>query len=186
MISKIISGAQVGADRGGLDAAIALGVPIGGWAPRGWLAEDGTIPEVYRAHMRETASKSYPERTRYNVRDSDATVIFRRVDSDGSRLTEEFCERLRRPYLLLAGDLVDDPERCAPKIVRFLNELNDYRNQDSVVLNVAGNRESRAPGIQRAVEAIMRLVIADCPICAKCACHHKTEDCEKYPGEAGQ
>ena len=43
-IAKIISGGQTGADRGGLDAAIALNVPHGGWCPKGRRAEDGGIP----------------------------------------------------------------------------------------------------------------------------------------------
>ena len=45
MLEKIISGAQTGADRGGLDAALERGFPIGGWVPRGRKAEDGTIPK---------------------------------------------------------------------------------------------------------------------------------------------
>ena len=30
---KIISGGQTGADRAGLDVALAVGLPIGGWCP---------------------------------------------------------------------------------------------------------------------------------------------------------
>ena len=41
MLEKIVSGAQTGADRGALDAALARGVPIGGWVPAGRRAEDG-------------------------------------------------------------------------------------------------------------------------------------------------
>ena len=44
MIAKIVSGGQTGADRGGLDAAILLGVPHGGWCPKGRKSEDGVIP----------------------------------------------------------------------------------------------------------------------------------------------
>ena len=48
MIEKIISGAQTGADRAALDAAIELGIPHGGWVPKGRLAEDGVIPPRYQ------------------------------------------------------------------------------------------------------------------------------------------
>ena len=41
MIQKIISGAQTGADRTGIDAAIEFGVDYGGWLPKGRKAEDG-------------------------------------------------------------------------------------------------------------------------------------------------
>ena len=35
MLKKIISGGQTGADRAGLDVAIAKGIPHGGWIPKG-------------------------------------------------------------------------------------------------------------------------------------------------------
>lgn len=73
-ISKIVSGGQTGADRGGLDAAIELGIPHGGWCPKGRKSEDGVIPEKYL--LKEMSSADYLKRTEQNVVDSDATVIF--------------------------------------------------------------------------------------------------------------
>jgi len=70
---KIISGGQTGVDRGALDAAIGLGIPHGGWCPRGRLAEDGPIPARYV--LSETDSPEYWLRTEQNVSDSDATLI---------------------------------------------------------------------------------------------------------------
>ncbi|MFO7971456.1 MAG: putative molybdenum carrier protein [Desulfobacterales bacterium] len=35
MLTKIISGGQTGADQAALDAAIELGIPHGGWIPKG-------------------------------------------------------------------------------------------------------------------------------------------------------
>ncbi len=46
-LQKIISGGQTGVDRGALDAALAAGLPCGGWCPAGRKAEDGEIPEKY-------------------------------------------------------------------------------------------------------------------------------------------
>ena len=58
-VTKIISGGQTGADRGGLDAALHLGIPCGGWCPKGRLAEDDVIPDEYP--LKEHTSRSYLE-----------------------------------------------------------------------------------------------------------------------------
>lgn len=72
MITKIISGGQTGADRGGLDAALHCEIPNGDWCPKGRKAEDGSIPLTY--NLTEMQSAEY--RTKANVVDSEATVIF--------------------------------------------------------------------------------------------------------------
>ena len=70
---KIISGGQTGADRAALDWAMANNIPHGGWCPLGRLAEDGKIDAQY--NLLETPKADYLQRTEWNVRDSDATVI---------------------------------------------------------------------------------------------------------------
>ncbi|PSQ85488.1 MAG: molybdenum cofactor carrier, partial [Bacteroidetes bacterium QH_2_63_10] len=75
---KIISGGQTGVDRAALDAALAFNVPVGGWCPKGRRAEDGQIPDRYP--LEETPSEAYEQRTAWNVRDSDGTLII----TDGS------------------------------------------------------------------------------------------------------
>jgi hypothetical protein len=42
--TKLLSGAQTGADRAALDWAIFHDIPHGGWCPKGRKAEDGVIP----------------------------------------------------------------------------------------------------------------------------------------------
>ncbi len=74
---KIISGGQTGVDRAALDVAIELGIPHGGWCPKGRRAEDGRIPDRY--HLTETPSSGYWPRTVLNVRDCTATLVV--VDS---------------------------------------------------------------------------------------------------------
>ncbi|MEX0830212.1 MAG: putative molybdenum carrier protein [Nitrospirales bacterium] len=73
MITKIISGGQTVADRGGLDAAIHCRWPHGGWCPKDRKAEDGMIPSQY--HLNEMATPEYLPRTKANVFDSDAGVL---------------------------------------------------------------------------------------------------------------
>jgi hypothetical protein len=41
LTERIISGGQIGVDRAALDVAIGLGIPCGGWCPKGRRAEDG-------------------------------------------------------------------------------------------------------------------------------------------------
>ena len=99
LVRKIISGGQTGADRGGLDFAIHAGLEHGGYVPRGRKAEDGTIDERY--NLVELSTDSYPARTRNNIEESDATVIFslERLLSGGTKLTWEHAKKLGKPVL---------------------------------------------------------------------------------------
>jgi hypothetical protein len=73
VIRKIVFGGQSGVDRAALDVARTLGIAAGGWCPRGRIAEDGRIKRRYP--LVETRSAKYPQRTEWNLRDSDATLI---------------------------------------------------------------------------------------------------------------
>ncbi len=97
MIQKIISRGQTGADRAALDWAIAHGIPHGGWCPAGRRAEDGVIPERY--YLRETPARRYQQRTQWNVRDSDATLIISLSAEliGGSLATGEWANKMNRP-----------------------------------------------------------------------------------------
>jgi hypothetical protein len=63
MIARLVSGGQSGVDRAALDVALELGIPCGGWCPRGRKAEDGTIPDRYP--LTETSSAGYAQRTKW-------------------------------------------------------------------------------------------------------------------------
>src|SRR2546426_4775322 len=56
MFEKVISGGQTGVDRAALDVALELGVPAGGWCPKGRKAEDGSLAPRYP--LTETDRKS--------------------------------------------------------------------------------------------------------------------------------
>jgi hypothetical protein len=136
MLRRIVSGGQTGVDRAALDVALALRIPCGGWCPRGRRAEDGPLPDVYP--LVETAERAYPQRTEWNVRDADATLILTHGKPDrGTALTRRLAQRYRKPLLVV--------DLCQPV---FLDVIADWLAAHHVdILNVAGPRESRQPGI---------------------------------------
>jgi hypothetical protein len=145
---RIVSGGQSGVDRAALDVALELGVPCGGWCPRGRLAEDGRIPERYP--LEETPSDDYPQRTEWNVRDSDATLIlFRDVLEGGSALTARLARSYGRPCRTI--DLEAAPDAAA---------IREWLERQAVrTLNVAGPRASSAPALYEQAARLLRAVL---------------------------
>jgi hypothetical protein len=145
---KIVSGGQTGVDRAGLDAGLDAGLAVGGWCPSGRLAEDGVIPARYP--LREMVRPGYPPRTRQNVLDSDATLILSDAEpTGGTRLTMVFARKLAKPFLVAAPDTADPAVLAA--------WLADHRVG---VLNVAGPKESKRPGIYRRCRELLRQVFS--------------------------
>lgn len=138
-IIRIVSGGQTGADRAALDWAMAHGLPHGGWCPRGRKAEDGAIPSRYR--LSETPDDAYVQRTEWNVRDSDGTVILSlsRTLTGGSAATVALARRHGKPWIHLAREACG--EDAGAELRRFVEERRIR------VLNVAGPRASTEPGI---------------------------------------
>lgn len=148
VLEKIVSGGQTGVDRAALDVALEAGFPCGGWAPQGRMAEDGAIPKRYP--LDECSIAGYEERTRLNVRDSDATLILSRGEpTGGTQLTVEWADKLSKPYLVIdLGGPVDT------------DGIADWlEGEGAKVLNVAGPRESTAPGIGAAAADLMAAVL---------------------------
>lgn len=144
---KIVSGGQTGVDRGALQAAMDLGLAWGGWAPKGWRAENGTIPTMYREKMQEHASANYLGRTRRNVVDSHATLIITNAYplSGGTLKTRYFCQELMRSHFVVSLGEAEAVE----KVRRWLGQFFAIEHPVPFVLNVAGPRESKAGGIQK-------------------------------------
>jgi len=144
MIRHVISGGQTGVDRAALDAAMAAGLPVGGWCPRSRRAEDGPIDSRYP--LRETPSTDYAERTAWNVCDADGTLVLVRAKPDGgTALTIREARRQGKPLFVhrLAG--TEGVEKVREWIAR-----EGLRS-----LNVAGPREQEAPGIYIAAHAFL-------------------------------
>lgn len=135
ILSKIVSGGQTGVDRAALDLALELGIPCGGWCPRGRLAEDGVIHSRYP--LQETESEIVAQRTEWNVRDSDATLIVAPGALEGgTKLTAELANNYAKPLFIVDSDGATEPQK-------FRNWLAEYGVQ---VLNIAGPRDSLMPG----------------------------------------
>ena len=150
MLEKIISGGQTGADQAALDAAIKLGIPHGGWIPRGRLTEDGPLPDKY--DLTEMPTTSYPERTKKNIRESDGTLILSHgMLSGGSEFTRKMALKYQKPMLHI------DFNRMIPfdAAVVINNWMVDH---DVSILNVAGPRASTDPNIYRAAVDIIEAV----------------------------
>jgi len=142
----LLSGGQTGADRAALDAAIALGLPHGGWICRGRKTEKGPLPAKYR--LREMDSHRYRDRTEKNVLDSDGTVIFSFGPLEGgSALTEALAIRYDRPCLFLDMKEINQ-EQAITALVRWLRAHRIRR------LNVAGPRASNQPQIYDTVYSL--------------------------------
>lgn len=144
---KIISGGQTGVDQGALDAAIQLGIPHGGWCPKGRRSEAGPIPEKYQ--LEESTSSHYGDRTRMNIRDSDGTLIVVEAGKKigpGTKLTIEMGKQFRKPVLVyFIGRVEQEPSQIEGWI----------KARGISVLNIAGSRESGNPGIQEKTRALL-------------------------------
>lgn len=144
---KIISGGQTGSDRAALEWALANGVPHGGWCPADRKAEDGHIPQQFQ--LTETRAATYAVRTRWNVRDSDGTVICSMNGrlKGGSVLTVETAERQGKPMLHLM--VTEGANKCARRLDEFI------KHNSIAILNIAGPRVSEEPGIGDFVKAVL-------------------------------
>jgi hypothetical protein len=144
-IQKVVSGGQTGVDRAALDVARALGTAHGGWCPKGRRAEDGSIDSVYM--LKETPSEAYEQRTEWNVRDSDGTLLLTDGGevSGGTALARSVAHRLEKPVLHARTT-----DAVPVVMIRAWCEDNDIR-----VLNVAGPRESERPGIYEDARAVL-------------------------------
>ncbi len=141
-------------DRAALDAALQRRTPCGGWCPRGRRAEDGPIPGRYP--LKETPSTDYAQRTWWNVRDADATlVLYHGRVAGGTALTARFARTIGRPLKL--ADL-----SRSPSVERTAAWMAGHRIRS---LNVAGPRESQCPGIylstRNFLEELLSLLASD-------------------------
>jgi hypothetical protein len=135
----IISGGQTGADRGGLEGARAAGLKTGGTAPRGYRTERGDDTSLKEFGLSEHLSRDWIPRTEANAVNSDATVWFGNTSSPGYIATKRAADKAGKPFLV---------NPTAERLREF--------SKGKGTLNVAGNRESKNPGLQNKVASILK------------------------------
>ncbi len=154
---KIISGGQSGVDRAALDAAILLGIDYGGSIPQGRRAEDGPIDGKY-SNLVELESEDYRSRTEKNVADADATLVITiGKPTEGTAYTLQCARKHHKQSLTI--DLGKGEEATDPADVIRAWIL---KNRPSI-LNVAGPRESKVPGIYRKSLGLLLQIFREFP-----------------------
>jgi hypothetical protein len=147
MVEKIVSDGQTGADRAALDVALELNIPCGGWCPRGWRAEDGRIDDRYP--VQETPSSDDRVRTRFNVEESHRTLVITRGPvTGGMDLTINLARERGKPLLII--DLNQNPDPAT--VQKWL------KGEGIRIINVAGPRESKMPGLHAHAVEFLRVV----------------------------
>lgn len=161
VVARIVSGGQTGADRAALDFAAGHGIPWGGWCPKdGWAEDFPHPPGLLAAYpkLTETPSSSPAQRTKWNVRDSDATLILLKGDdiahSPGTLYTRHCAKALGKPWRCFdvgaPGDIAAARDWLAAELA-------------GGTLNVAGPRESGAPGLYAQSKAFLEALFAAAP-----------------------
>jgi hypothetical protein len=153
MLKKIVTGGQTGVDRSALDVAIQLNYEYGGWCPRGRKAEDGIIDPIKYSNLQETSTDRYQQRTEFNVRDSDGTLIIINGDEEtmgrGSKLTMNMTKKYKKP--LFIPNLKENNENLNEiKIIQWIS-MNNIQ-----ILNIAGPREETTPGIYQLTQIFLK------------------------------
>ncbi|HVO61411.1 MAG TPA: putative molybdenum carrier protein [Terriglobales bacterium] len=148
---SIVSGGQTGVDRAALDVAMAKKIPYSGWCPRGGIAEDleelGPVL-LTKYGLRETPSDLAEQRTAWNVRDSNATLLIGHVELSRGTFFTKLCAELifLRPFHVVNLEARDALYLTS----HWLTSLIEGLRADQFRLNVAGPRESESDGIYEA------------------------------------
>lgn len=152
-IEKIISGGQTGADLGGLKFAELYDIETGGSMPKGFINHNGRNPDFSkRFNMTEMETDKYSPRTGMNVTNSDGTLrIAKNWDSAGELCTLKFIKKYDKPFF----DVKLPKKGMSKKEIKTLlnTQIKDFLEwliaHDIKILNVAGNSEKTAPGIEK-------------------------------------
>lgn len=121
-IGKVVSAGQVGAEALALEAAKELGIPTGGWAPRGFLTAGGLRPELAELFgLRELESPGYRAALVRNVADCDAVLIVRtagRPISDTVKVAADLAQEYKRPSVVA----ITNEDRTVLEALAFLRQ----------------------------------------------------------------
>jgi hypothetical protein len=150
ILKKIISGGQTGVHRAALDIAIDLGIPHGGWIPKGRITDKGSLPEKYT--LKELDTSSYSKCTEKNVVDSDGTlIIYRGKFYEEAELAFKYKSKYQKECLCI--DLNVNRGFVAANLIKLWLEENKIE-----ILNVAGPFENEDSDIYADSARLLRAV----------------------------
>lgn len=160
---KVISGGQTGVDRAALRAALSKGLKVGGWCPPNRDSEDGAIPsgfpltETPCEHSSLAPHIPRSQRTEWNVRDSDATLVLKPVmnygrGDSGTDWAIKAASIYHRPILIC--DL--DSQQSGKKIIDWII------TEKIAILHIAGPSERSAPGVGEQTYQLLDKVFNAC------------------------
>lgn len=155
-LTLVISGMQTGADRAGVFAAKASGIPTSGLMPLGFKAQDGNHPEYAELYgIYQDKSPDYPPRTEFNVKSSDATLrLATDWESAGELCTLKFLLKHNKPWMNVIN--------CMELDHTPVKDVVDWIvNNQIKILNIAGNSERTAPGLQTWATNYLKAVFFD-------------------------
>ena|SRR3990167_2511216 len=166
----IRSGGQTGVDRGALDAALDLEIPIIGWMPKGRLAFE-PIPHAYDPYLKEMNDENCPElvgldptnrghevkiyepRTERNAAEGNGTLVIvqnaKEAEAGGTLYTIKMAQKHNKPVYVL--DL--SKEKSIDGVAKWIRE-NNIRD-----LNVGGPNEGKSKGVYEATKKVVKEIL---------------------------
>ncbi|MEY4668715.1 MAG: hypothetical protein RL518_1414 [Pseudomonadota bacterium] len=158
-VGAIVTGAQTGTDSAGIALAKELGIPLFGFAPRGFINEQGPLAPELQAAMREPQApfslcdegtiqeqqglpvekrlRFYAERTELNAKYSSATLIINPEKLEGGTLlTLESALKYHPADKVFVIEQGSERERHIAEARLWL------RRERPLLLNIAGPRQS--------------------------------------------
>jgi Circularly permutated YpsA SLOG family len=151
----IVSGGQTGADLGALVGAKACGIATGGFAPKGFRTERGPNQNLGTIYgLIALQSEDYADRTEMNVSISDAVILIaNQFKSPGTLLTKRLIFKFEKPVFEVHYS-VNPRVGANPYLLGDIKSWLDYHKP--VTLCFAGNRESKARGIESWTTGLVR------------------------------
>lgn len=165
MIKKIISGGQTGADIGGLLFALETGIPCTANINKGFKPESRKvkIPKTCDVNIvsNETDKKGIKEKRRYNVDNSDFTIIFTNkavAESKDSKASLSHAINEDKPYVV-----IQDSELPNHIVTKFRKNCV----KKDCILNITGSKHIKEKEIVKIMKKITNKDIKwfECPIC---------------------
>lgn len=175
-LRTVIAGGQTGVDQAAWRAARLEGILIGGWCPpRLDIGNGNTVPAEFSCQEtpfeRSSTASDVPrsQRTIWNVRDSDAVLILRGLNSDqaciqtkppdtdaGTGLTIDFAKKFQKQFKIC------DPSKAegVEDVAKWIQGGQIQGGKKIRTLDIAGPSEAQEPGVGSTAEQFLLKVFA--------------------------